>query len=78
MKTIFHAVPAMRCHCPAKHFHKAHCPAKRYYQDPTTKTTTSFSEDWRDEALAGARGQRKQGAGRPTGCPVLGGFLEDG
>ncbi len=19
-KTIFHAVPAMRCHCPAKHF----------------------------------------------------------
>jgi hypothetical protein len=23
MKTIFHAVPAMRCHCPAKHFQSA-------------------------------------------------------
>ena len=22
-KTIFHAVPAMRCHCPAKHFRNA-------------------------------------------------------
>src|SRR5690349_21778931 len=31
----------------------------------------------RDEGLAGAGGQRKQGAGWAVGCPVLGSFLED-
>jgi hypothetical protein len=44
-KTIFHAVPAMRCHCPAKIFRKAR-QALRYAQEAADTFEVAYAV-WR-------------------------------